>query len=58
MNRRLLVGAFLAAVFITQGAWAVLHSQTAKPPGALKTERVKGDLHVISGEGGNVAAVS
>ena len=56
MNRRLLVGAFLAAVFITQGAWAVLHSQTAKPPGALKTERVKGDLHVISGEGGNVAA--
>ena len=56
MNRRLLVGAFLAAVFITQGAWAVLHSQTSKSPGALKTEKVKGDLHLISGEGGNVAA--
>jgi glyoxylase-like metal-dependent hydrolase (beta-lactamase superfamily II) len=43
-------------VFITQGAWAVLHSQTSKSPGALKTEKVKGDLHLISGEGGNVAA--
>jgi glyoxylase-like metal-dependent hydrolase (beta-lactamase superfamily II) len=34
----------------------VVYSQTAKPPGALKIERVKGDLHLISGEGGNVAA--
>jgi glyoxylase-like metal-dependent hydrolase (beta-lactamase superfamily II) len=56
MNRRLVVGAFLAAVFVVQGAWTVLHSQNSKPPGALKTERVKGDLHLISGEGGNVAA--
>jgi len=56
MNRRLVVGALLAAVFVVQGAWTVLHSQNSKPPGALKTERVKGDLHLISGEGGNVAA--
>ena len=42
------------AVFVLQGAWAV-YTQTAKPPGPLRTERVKGDLHMISGEGGNVA---
>jgi cyclase len=42
------------AVFVLQGAWAV-YTQTPKPPGALRTERVKGDLHMISGEGGNVA---
>ena len=41
-------------VFVLQGAWAV-YTQTAKPPGPLRTERVKGDLHMISGEGGNVA---
>ena len=55
MSRRLLVGVFLGAVFATHSTW-LLHSQTAKPPGALKIERVKGDLHLISGEGGNVAA--
>ena len=37
-----------------QSAW-VLYSQTAKPPGPLTTTRVTGDLHMISGEGGNVA---
>jgi glyoxylase-like metal-dependent hydrolase (beta-lactamase superfamily II) len=45
----------LAALFVTHVAWTV-HSQTAKPPGPLKVDRVKGDLHMISGEGGNVAA--
>jgi len=57
MNRRLLVGAFLGILFIAQTTW-VVYSQTAKPkpPGPLKIERVKGDLHLISGEGGNVAA--
>jgi glyoxylase-like metal-dependent hydrolase (beta-lactamase superfamily II) len=65
VNRRLVVGAFLAAVFATHATW-VVHSQATasgqaaapktKPPGPLKTERVKGDLHLISGEGGNVAA--
>ena len=33
----------------------MLYSQTAKPPGRLTTARVTGDLHLISGEGGNVA---
>ena len=55
MNRRFLVGAFLAAVLAAHSTW-VVYSQTAKPPGALKIERVRGDLHLISGEGGNVAA--
>ena len=57
MNRRLLVGAFLGSVFIAQATW-VVYSQAVKPkpPGPLKIERVKGDLHLISGEGGNVAA--
>jgi cyclase len=65
MNRRLFVGLFLGAVFAAHSTW-VVYSQTdafaqataakAKPPGPLKIERVKGDLHLISGEGGNVAA--
>ena len=55
MNRRLWVGVFLGAVFAAHSTW-VVHSQTSKPPGTLKIERVKGDLHLISGEGGNVAA--
>ena len=44
MNRRFLVGAFLAAVLAAHSTW-VVYSQTAKPPGALKIERVKGDLY-------------
>ena len=44
----------LVAVFVLHSAWAV-YTQTAKPPGPLRTERVKGDLHMIAGEGGNVA---
>ena len=33
-----------------------MHTQNAKPPGTLRIEKVKGDLYMISGEGGNVAA--
>jgi glyoxylase-like metal-dependent hydrolase (beta-lactamase superfamily II) len=33
----------------------VVYSQTARPPRPLKTERVKDNLYMISGEGGNVA---
>ena len=43
-----------ALAFGLQSAW-VLYSQTAKPPGPLTTARVTGDLHMVSGEGGNVA---
>ena len=53
MRRVRLLG-LLVAVFVLQSAWAV-YTQTAKPPGPLRTERVRGDLHMISGEGGNVA---
>ena len=56
MNRRLVVGIILGAVFAAHSTWVVVHSQTSKPPGPLNIERVKGDLHLISGEGGNVAA--
>jgi cyclase len=33
----------------------VAYTQSAKPPGPLRIEKVKGDLYMISGEGGNVA---
>src|SRR4029453_5749830 len=36
-------------------AW-VAFTQTAKPPRPLRIAKVKGDLYLISGEGGNVAA--
>jgi len=53
MRRRIVIGT-LVAVFLIQGAWAV-STQTQKPPGPLRTEKIKGDLYLISGEGGNVA---
>ena len=34
-----------------------LDAQTLKPPGPLTIERVRGDLYMISGEGGNVAVL-
>jgi cyclase len=52
--RRLVLIAFLTGVLVVHTTWAV-YSQTAKPPGPLQAKQVKGDLHVISGEGGNVA---
>ena len=52
--KRVVVLGFCAAVFIVQASWSV-YTQTAKPPGPLRTERVKGDLYMVSGEGGNVA---
>jgi glyoxylase-like metal-dependent hydrolase (beta-lactamase superfamily II) len=53
MRRTTLLQLFVA-VFVLQGAWAV-YTQTQKPPGPLRTEKVRGDLYMISGEGGNVA---
>ena len=52
--KRVVVLGFCAAVFIVQASWSV-YTQTAKAPGPLRTERVKGDLYMVSGEGGNVA---
>jgi cyclase len=52
--RRVTLLSLFVAVFVLQSAWTA-YMQTAKPPGPLRTERLKGDLHMISGEGGNVA---
>jgi cyclase len=52
MKRTALAGLFIAALSL-QGAW-VVYTQSAKPPGPLHIEKVKGDLYMISGEGGNV----
>jgi glyoxylase-like metal-dependent hydrolase (beta-lactamase superfamily II) len=53
MKRATILG-LLVLVFALQSAWAV-YTQTQKPPGPLRTQQVKGDLHMIAGEGGNVA---
>jgi len=42
------------AVFVLQAVWT-LSSQTEKPPGPVRTTPVKENLHLVSGEGGNVA---
>jgi cyclase len=53
MSRTSLVRIFLA-VLVLQGAW-VAYTQSSKTPRPLRMERVKGDLYMVSGEGGNVA---
>src|SRR5215470_2448391 len=45
----------LASIFLVQSGW-VVYTQNAKTPGPLRVERVRDDLYLISGEGGNVAA--
>ena len=53
MKRMILLGVFVA-LLLFHTAW-VVYTQTAKAPGPLRIEKVKGDLYMISGEGGNVA---
>jgi glyoxylase-like metal-dependent hydrolase (beta-lactamase superfamily II) len=53
MRRTHLVPIF-AALCLLQLVWTA-YTQNAKRPGPLRIEKVKGDLYVISGEGGNVA---
>src|SRR3954463_1016087 len=53
MKRTILFAAFVTLVLF-QTAW-VVYTQTAKVPAPLRIEKVKGDLYMISGEGGNVA---
>ena len=53
MKRVVVLGA-CAFAFILQASWSV-YTQTAKPPGPLTTARVRGDLYMVSGEGGNIA---
>ncbi len=52
--KRLTLACILFAVFVLQSGW-VVYTQTQKTPGPLRIEKVKDDLYMISGEGGNVA---
>jgi glyoxylase-like metal-dependent hydrolase (beta-lactamase superfamily II) len=51
---RATLGRLLVLILLLQCAW-VAYTQTAKAPRPLHVEKVKGDLYLISGEGGNVA---
>lgn len=53
MSRATVVSLFVV-VTVAQAGWVVF-TQSSKPPGVLRTEQVRGDLHMVSGEGGNVA---
>ena len=46
---------FAIALFAIAAMQPALEAQTLKPPGPLSIARVKDDLYMISGEGGNVA---
>jgi glyoxylase-like metal-dependent hydrolase (beta-lactamase superfamily II) len=52
--KRTVFAVVIVTVFLLQSAW-VAHTQNARLPGKLTIEKVKGDLYMISGEGGNVA---
>jgi cyclase len=53
MRRSTLVYIF-AGIFFLHAGWTV-YTQNAKRPAPLRIQRVKTDLYMISGEGGNVA---
>ena len=53
MRRRAFLSVF-GAIFVLQSVWA-LSMQAPKVARPLRTEKVKDDLYMISGEGGNVA---
>src|SRR5215813_7802806 len=53
MKRITLVSIF-SVLLVLQTGW-VVYTQTQKKPGPLRIEKVKDDLYMISGEGGNVA---
>jgi cyclase len=44
----------LIAILLLGAVWLAA-AQTAKPPGPLRIEKIRDNLYVISGEGGNVA---
>ena len=52
--KRLTLACILFAAFVLQSGW-VVYTQAQKTPGPLRIEKVKDDLYIISGEGGNVA---
>src|SRR5919106_3396698 len=53
--KRLVVAGGVLVTLLVHTTW-VVYTQAQKPPGPLRVEPVKGDLHLIAGEGGNVAA--
>ena len=52
--KRLALASSLAAILALHATW-VGATQNAKPPGPLRITQVKGELYMVSGEGGNVA---
>jgi cyclase len=52
--RRTLLVRLSAAILVMAGAWAA-YTQTKGAPRPATIQKVKGDLYMISGEGGNVA---
>ncbi len=52
--RRALLAPMSVAILALASAW-VAHTQTPKTPGPLRLQQVRGNLYMISGEGGNVA---
>lgn len=55
--KRTALAAMVTALFLGNSAW-VVYSQGARPPVTFRTQQVKGDLHMVSGEGGNVALLA
>src|SRR5262245_6238214 len=51
--KRIAILSVLASILLLHALWGT--SQTPKQPGPLRIAKVKGDLYMISGEGGNVA---
>ncbi len=52
--RRTFLVRIVVAILGMLTVWTV-YTQNAKPPGPLRIQRVRGELYMISGEGGNVA---
>ena len=48
-------GRLVVAAALVGASALTVYSQTAKPPAPLRIERVRGNVHMIAGEGGNVA---
>jgi glyoxylase-like metal-dependent hydrolase (beta-lactamase superfamily II) len=51
--KRFFILALLAGIFVLHGTWTLL-SQTAKPARPVKAQQIAPNLHLITGEGGNV----
>src|SRR4026208_414202 len=52
--KRISLFLFLATILLLDTAW-VAYTQNARTPAPLRIAKVKGDLYMVAGEGGNVA---